>query len=145
MDVETVDIPRSNVPPKISDASIAIGLVIVRDTVLRMTVFHTMANQVRATPLAKVSICQGNKSFDIDVLPDTGSTETIISQRNVEDYGLSFNKDLGLRKNIVAAGEESLICSGTIDVKITWLHHSALVRGYVTPNIPEILLSWRMP
>lgn len=98
----------------------------------------------RPTPRAQIEIFpkQGGKFFKLDVLPDTGATETIVSLDLVTKFGI-FVDPLRKRK-IIAANKMLMKCVGAVDLEIRHLNkYKAMVTAFVTPDMEDqLLLAW---
>jgi len=77
-----------------------------------------------------------------DCLPDTGCTQSLISEDIVRETGMKI--DTNTKKKIRAVNDQKLECSGTATFTAKYEGRTAVVSALVSSSIQdEILLSWK--
>ena len=77
-----------------------------------------------------------------DCLPDTGCTQSLISEDIVKSTGM--RADTSMKKKIKAVNDQKLECSGTVTFTATYEGRSTVVSALVSSSIQnEVLLSWK--
>ena len=97
----------------------------------------------RPTPRTEVEVSAAHgTSFKKDVLPDTGATETIISEDLIRANGILI--DSSRKRDIFAANNSKLRCSGSVDITVSHLgKYHTCIEAYVTPDITDqLIISW---
>lgn len=81
-------------------------------------------------------------SFRLQVLPDTGATETLISHDLVQKFKVPIDETQ--RRQIKAANGSELRCAGAVYLRLVHLgKYEAHVSAFVTPDIrDQLILSW---
>ncbi|XP_059092346.1 uncharacterized protein LOC131887678 [Tigriopus californicus] len=99
--------------------------------------------KARPTPTIVVHVLPPSGTpFTMDILPDTGATESLISADLARTYGIVIDT---LRScSIRAANNSKMRCYGAVDLIISRLgKYKASVTTYVTPDLHnQFLLSW---
>ena len=91
----------------------------------------------------KVTPHDGKAPFVLDMCPDTGCTQSMISEDVVSCQQLTV--DTRLRKRVRAVNNQTLDCSGTVTFDIEFKGRSTEVIALVSSSITEeVLLSWQI-
>jgi hypothetical protein len=114
-----------------------IGSVKVREVVSKENSRPTpMMRDVMIIPDGQGMACKK------DCLPDTGCTQSLISEDIVRETGMKI--DTNTKKKIRAVNDQKLECSGTATFTAKYEGRTAIVSALVSSSIQdEILLSWK--
>jgi hypothetical protein len=93
-----------------------------------------------STPMALIHIANGYGEIDINALPDTGATESIIGADFVRKHG--FNIDESIKRDMFAANASPLRCYGIVKLNVRFYDRRQDIIFYVTPDFDGIILSW---
>ena len=117
----------------------------VRVTVRKAVAFKVKENldDCAPTPICNMQFKIGNgKSFNHDVLPDTGCSQSLISLDIAEANGIQI--DWKKKKNIRNASDEPMVCDGTVVFGLEHQGISTKVEALVTSDLTnEVLLGWK--
>ena len=99
----------------------------------------------RPTPMMRnVTIIPNGRgaTYKKDCLPDTGCTQSLISEDIVRGTGMRV--DTSAKKKIRAVNDQKLECSGTVTFTAEYEGRSTVVSALVSSSIQDkILLSWK--
>ena len=85
-----------------------------------------------------VTLKQKNISYDCEVLPDSGTSRTIINKAIVDKIGFQIKK--GNKSKISACNDTSLRCVGSVNLKLLYKGDYIRVEALVTPCLSENML-----
>ena len=97
----------------------------------------------RPTPKMQVTVAKLNNGQPIDsaALPDSGATQSIVSQNMVEAAQLRVNPHGAIP--IIAADGLELKCEGSAEINLTYEDVTAKVTALVSPTVEdEMIVSW---
>ncbi|TRY77484.1 hypothetical protein TCAL_07409, partial [Tigriopus californicus] len=113
--------------------------VVVKTNTVRVCM--TQNDVGRSTPLAKVLFhLHGGSKVEMAVLPDTGATDSIVSDILMRRNGIVIDKTRTCR--IIAANGSQMRYTGAVEFGAEWAGFVADVTAYVSPDTRDFILSW---
>ena len=102
----------------------------------------TYVHGPRPTPRQSISFQNCSKMFEHDVIPDSGSSQTIIAKNLLEKHGINFEPNHE-NEELFNASSNSMTVNGTVQLTATFYGKSALIDALVSEDLKDtILLSW---
>lgn len=95
----------------------------------------------KPTPRMMVQLRSEAGSFDLNALPDSGATRTLLSSDIARKFGI--RPIPSRRDNITVANGDSIPCEGAADLAIFFEGRGVIIDALITPGLQnELLLSW---